>query len=88
MDETKVSPKMKPHSSERLERTMEDTLKMPHELEISQEVNDDIRVQINCPKCNAPHIDEGWYAIHPHKRHLCFSCKKFFWEKKATIGIQ
>lgn len=26
-----------------------------------------------CPKCHAPHVDEGIWATRPHKTHLCSS---------------
>lgn len=42
---------------------------------------------IFCPHCNGQHIDEGVYAIKPHKRHLCFHCGKKFLVSKANIGV-
>lgn len=27
-----------------------------------------------CPKCSAPHVDEGEWATRPHKTHQCQSC--------------
>jgi len=35
-----------------------------------------IKVTIFCPFCRGQHIDEGKYAIKPHKVHLCFHCGK------------
>jgi transposase-like protein len=47
----------------------------------------DIKIQLYCPFCGTQHIDEGWYAVNPHKQHLCFSCGKKFLAIKPTIGI-
>lgn len=33
---------------------------------------------IKCPKCNHDHLDEQWYAINTHKKHLCSNCKEKF----------
>ncbi len=46
-----------------------------------------VKTQLYCPFCGAQHIDEGWYAVNPHKRHLCFKCGKKFLATKPTIGI-
>jgi hypothetical protein len=29
---------------------------------------------LSCPKCRAPHVDEGEWATRPHKTHQCQSC--------------
>jgi len=47
-----------------------------------------IKVTIYCPHCNGQHIDEGKYAIKPHRLHLCFHCGKKFKVAKPTIGVR
>ncbi len=47
-----------------------------------------IKITIFCPYCNHQHIDEGKYAIKPHKIHLCFNCGKKFKVAKPTIGVR
>jgi len=48
----------------------------------------DTKTRIFCPYCNSQHIDRGWFAINPHKRHLCYNCGKNFDVLKVTIGIK
>lgn len=41
-------------------------------------------ISIECPYCGVPHLDEGKFAVKPHKHHLCMSCgKDFFHDEKA-----
>jgi len=47
-----------------------------------------IRVTIFCPFCHGQHLDEGKYAIKPHKTHLCFHCGKKFKVVTPTIGVK
>ena len=46
------------------------------------------KIAIFCPYCKGQHIDEGRYAIKPHKQHLCFHCGRKFRLSKATIGVR
>ncbi len=46
------------------------------------------KVYLCCPYCHRQHIDEGKYAIKPHKFHLCFHCGKKFKAAKPTIGVR
>lgn len=43
-------------------------------------------VYLECPNCGSPHLDKDWYAVNPHKRHLCSVCGRFFNVKTANIG--
>lgn len=36
--------------------------------------------------CNIPHLDEGFFSVHPHKKHLCYGCGREFTVKQAGIG--
>jgi hypothetical protein len=31
-----------------------------------------------CTYCGDPHLDSDWFAVKPHKRHLCHNCGKVF----------
>lgn len=46
------------------------------------------RVTIFCPHCKGQHIDEGRYAVKPHKIHLCSHCGKKFRVANPTIGVK
>lgn len=46
------------------------------------------KITIFCPYCNGQHVDEGRYAIKPHKQHLYFHCGRKFWLPKVVIGVK
>ncbi|WP_257555740.1 hypothetical protein [Sphingobium sp. CFD-2] len=31
-----------------------------------------------CPKCGTPHLDSDWFAVKPHRTHLCHGCNELF----------
>ncbi len=35
-------------------------------------------VLIFCPFCDTPHLDSDWFAVKPHRVHLCHGCNKLF----------
>ena len=39
-----------------------------------------------CPRCNNLHLDKDWFAVHPHKKHLCEGCGRMFSESTEGIG--
>jgi hypothetical protein len=44
---------------------------------------------IECPHCGALHVDEGEWAVKPHKTHLCLSCTKTFTPFDFyTVGVR
>ena len=47
-----------------------------------------VQLELDCPKCDRQHIDEGEWATRPHKTHQCQSCghewKPFDYE---TVGV-
>lgn len=45
------------------------------------------KMTIYCTYCGTKHIDEGPFAIKPHRRHLCMKCKKEFLVSEYSIGI-
>lgn len=42
---------------------------------------------IRCPRCGAEHIDEGRFAVTPHRKHQCMCCGREFYDKTASSGI-
>ena len=40
-----------------------------------------------CAKCGAQHIDQGWYADHPHSLHSCQHCGHRWTTPEKTIGV-
>lgn len=47
-----------------------------------------VPMNLNCPCCNAEHLDEGEWATRPHKTHQCQGCGHE-WRpfEYATVGI-
>jgi len=41
---------------------------------------------IECPFCTHPHLDRGWFSVHPHTSHLCAACGRDFLEPLEGIG--
>lgn len=41
---------------------------------------------IRCPRCHAEHIDEGWFAVTPHRKHQCLCCGREFYQKTTHSG--
>jgi len=41
---------------------------------------------VPCTHCGRPHLDKDWFSVHPHRRHLCNSCGKLFYDKVTGIG--
>jgi hypothetical protein len=37
----------------------------------------DIRL-LRCPRCGEVHLDSGYFAVKPHRRHLCHGCGNYF----------
>ena len=31
-----------------------------------------------CPFCQTPHLDSDWFAVKPHRVHLCHGCNRLF----------
>lgn len=43
-------------------------------------------VYLECPHCGEAHLDVDWFAVNPHKVHLCLACGRSFRVKEANIG--
>ena len=41
---------------------------------------------IECSLCGYPHLDKDWFAVHPHRRHLCAGCGRHFRDTATGIG--
>jgi hypothetical protein len=41
---------------------------------------------IQCSHCKTDHIDEGWFAVTPHRKHQCMCCGREFWQKNSDAG--
>ena len=39
-----------------------------------------------CPRCGTSHLDRDWFAVHPHKRHLCHGCGRHFTDSLIGVG--
>ena len=42
--------------------------------------------RILCPACKQPHLDEGWFSVKPHRKHLCAYCQRVFFDVERGIG--
>lgn len=43
-------------------------------------------VGLFCPRCNTPHLDSDWYAVKPHRVHLCHGCNQLFKQETRRIS--
>lgn len=43
-------------------------------------------VGLFCPSCNTPHLDSDWFAVKPHRTHLCHSCGRMFREERKQVA--
>ena len=41
---------------------------------------------IACPYCAYSHLDRDWFSVHPHRRHLCSGCGRYFRDHERGIG--
>ncbi|MDQ0837994.1 RNase P subunit RPR2 [Sphingomonas faeni] len=39
-----------------------------------------------CHHCGTPHLDSDWFAVKPHRTHLCHGCNKLFREPDRSIS--
>lgn len=43
-------------------------------------------VGLFCPRCNTPHLDSDWYAVKPHRSHLCHGCNQLFRQDTRRVS--
>ena len=41
---------------------------------------------ITCTYCGSLHLDRDWFSVHPHQRHLCAACGRYFRDHERGIG--
>jgi DNA-directed RNA polymerase subunit RPC12/RpoP len=41
---------------------------------------------VRCTYCGHAHLDKDWFSVHPHARHLCAGCGKYFRDTQTGIG--
>ena len=41
---------------------------------------------IACTYCGFLHLDRDWFSVHPHQRHLCAGCGRYFRDHERGIG--
>lgn len=41
---------------------------------------------IECTYCRFPHLDRDWFSVHPHRRHLCAGCGRYFRDDEHAVG--
>ena len=39
-----------------------------------------------CTHCGTPHLDSDWYAVKPHRTHLCHKCNQLFRAGRKSIS--
>jgi len=42
--------------------------------------------QVLCTHCGEAHLDQDWFSVHPHGRHLCASCGRTFKDTVRGVG--
>jgi transposase-like protein len=52
---------------------------------LSKFMNREIR-HLFCIRCGEPHLDAGYYAIKPHKNHLCHGCGHLFQDSAKSVS--
>jgi hypothetical protein len=43
-------------------------------------------IELACPRCGFLHIDKGWFAVNPHRKHQCNRCGRSFYASEPCIG--
>jgi hypothetical protein len=43
-------------------------------------------VSLFCTYCGEPHLDSEWFAVKPHKRHLCHACGEVFIANRKGVS--
>lgn len=58
--------------------------------QLSAENEKPLELLVICPRCKEQHIDEGRFAVEPHKNHSCQSCGLTFQvaAHHESIGVQ
>ncbi|MEP9359086.1 hypothetical protein [Sphingomonas sp. KR3-1] len=43
-------------------------------------------VGLFCHHCGTPHLDSDWFAVKPHRVHLCHGCNRLFREEQKRVS--
>ena len=41
---------------------------------------------LSCTRCGALHLDEHWFSIKAHRRHLCGACGHYFMDREYAVS--
>lgn len=41
---------------------------------------------LHCPHCGEAHLDAGYFAVKPHRRHMCQACGRHFNDSEKSIS--
>lgn len=41
---------------------------------------------LRCSHCGEPHLDAGYFAIQPHRKHMCQACGRHFHDSEKSIS--
>jgi uncharacterized protein (DUF983 family) len=41
---------------------------------------------LRCPHCDEPHLDAGYFAVKPHRKHMCQGCGRNFNDAEKAIS--
>jgi transposase-like protein len=52
---------------------------------LSRFLNREIKL-LRCPHCKEAHLDAGYFAIKPHRKHMCQACGRHFNDSEKSIS--
>ncbi|WP_247301025.1 hypothetical protein [Bradyrhizobium sp. 179] len=52
---------------------------------LSQFLKRDVKL-LHCPHCQEAHLDAGYFAVNPHRRHMCQACGRQFNDSEKSIS--
>jgi transposase-like protein len=52
---------------------------------LSRFANRELRF-LRCPRCDEVHLDSGFFAVKPHRRHLCHGCGQYFNDDQKGVS--
>ena len=61
------------------------TAKTAISLYISRYLENELKC-LFCDHCGEPHLDLEYFAVKPHRRHLCLACGRYFHDREKAVG--
>jgi transposase-like protein len=52
---------------------------------LSRFLNREIKL-LRCPHCEEAHLDAGYFAVKPHRKHMCQACGRHFNDSEKSIS--